>query len=193
MSRFFGELRRQLDLGGATLSETWYPEGFTAESHAHDRAFLCFVLRGRYCESYGASRRECEPFAAIYHPPGGSHSDRFHSAGACFNIEIASTVAADNAPATALAPRCCSIPVTPCCAGRRNTVPRREATRRSLSLLRAQHGGRRRGGQRPGIRVGAGDGYSVLMVWAGSTDVDRITGPRLATTAASARTRAAAP
>jgi AraC family transcriptional regulator len=96
--RFFGELRQQLDLASASLSETCYPEGFTAAPHTHDNPFVCLVLRGRYSESYGSSRRECEPFAAIYHPPGETHSDHFHSAGACFNIEIMPPVASDHLP-----------------------------------------------------------------------------------------------
>lgn len=102
--RFYGELRQHLDLADASLSETCYPDGFTAAPHAHDRAFLCLVLRGRYSESYGSSRRECEPFAAIYHPPGETHSDRFHSAGACFNIELTSPATWEHLPTAALAP-----------------------------------------------------------------------------------------
>jgi AraC family transcriptional regulator len=102
--RFFGELRQRLELAEASLSETCYPDGFSAPSHVHDRAFLCLVLRGRYTESSGSSRRHCEPFTAIYHAAGETHSDRFHSEGACFNIELTSHERCEQLPTAALAP-----------------------------------------------------------------------------------------
>jgi AraC family transcriptional regulator len=103
-SRFYGEEVQRTEFAEATLSETHYPGGFTAEAHTHERAFLCFVLHGRYTESYGSGQRECGPFGAVFHPPGETHADRFHSPVACFNIELASPIGCDRVPAAALTP-----------------------------------------------------------------------------------------
>jgi AraC family transcriptional regulator len=107
--RFFGELHQSLSLPDAWLSETHYPGGFTVESHAHEHAFLCLVVRGRYTEFSGSTRRECQPFTAIFHPPGETHSDRFHSPGACFNVELTLPVPGgrDALSAATLAPGSC--------------------------------------------------------------------------------------
>ncbi len=80
--QFFGERRAHQQLPGLTVTESIYAAHAVLPRHAHAHAFLSFVTRGTYRETYGRSSRHCVAPTLIVHPPGESHADRFAEAGA---------------------------------------------------------------------------------------------------------------
>ncbi|HEY8503882.1 MAG TPA: AraC family transcriptional regulator, partial [Gemmataceae bacterium] len=49
----------------------------------------CLVRTGGYTERYGGRSRSCGPLTVAYHPPGETHSERFHEEEVrSFNIEV---------------------------------------------------------------------------------------------------------
>jgi AraC family transcriptional regulator len=90
--QFFGSVVEKAEIGNFILSETAYPQGFTAPHHSHENAYYCVVLRGAYDQTYGSRSRVCQPLTVEYHPSGEAHSARFPEAEVrSFNIELRSS------------------------------------------------------------------------------------------------------
>ncbi|MDP9018731.1 MAG: AraC family transcriptional regulator [Candidatus Eremiobacteraeota bacterium] len=57
--------------------------------HAHERAYFCLLIEGRYSETYAGHTTVYEPFSIALHPAQYSHSDSIASVGASFfTIEL---------------------------------------------------------------------------------------------------------
>ena len=85
---FYGTVLRSCATTEFTLTETAYSSGVKLPEHAHERAYFCFVLQGCFAESYGSQSHECHATTLIFHPRGEMHSDYFHTAARCFNLQI---------------------------------------------------------------------------------------------------------
>jgi len=85
---FYGTVLRTCATTEFTLTETAYSSGVKLPEHAHERAYFCFVLQGSFAESYGSQSRECHATTLIFHPCGEMHSDHFHTAARCFNLQM---------------------------------------------------------------------------------------------------------
>ena len=76
-------------MAGLILTEKRHLAGERLPPHAHDQAYLCFVLAGSWSERYDGGMRICAPRSVIYHPPGEIHSDSFDREGVrLFDIEL---------------------------------------------------------------------------------------------------------
>lgn len=75
-------------LGGYVVSATRHAERARLAAHYHERAYFCFVARGRFEERAGGSGFVCGEGTLVYHPPGDVHADAFSEATRCVNIEL---------------------------------------------------------------------------------------------------------
>jgi AraC family transcriptional regulator len=86
---FYGEMLRQHDAAGFSLSESRYPRGSTLPRHFHESHYICFVLKGSYRETYERKVRSCKPAMILYHPAGELHAQYFDNTGVdLFRIEV---------------------------------------------------------------------------------------------------------
>lgn len=86
---FYGEMLRQHDAGGFSLSQTRYTRGSTLPRHSHESHYVCFVLSGGYEESYERKTRSCQPLMILYHPAGERHAQAFDKTAVdLFRIEV---------------------------------------------------------------------------------------------------------
>ena len=88
--RFYGDVSKALSVAAFKLTETVYDAALDLPAHSHEAAYFCFVMAGRYSETYGGRSRSCRPSTLVFHPPGEIHSDYFHTRARCFNIQIES-------------------------------------------------------------------------------------------------------
>lgn len=90
--KYYGETLRSSKIASFELSERVYSPGYQTPKHTHKQALFCFVMQGRYTESYGSRTRECGSSMLLFHPPGELHAEHFHEAGGrSFIVEIAPT------------------------------------------------------------------------------------------------------
>jgi AraC family transcriptional regulator len=88
--RFFGVVINRWRVGNLHFSESVYPPSARIKRHVHQHSYFSILLHGSYRETYGANVRECGPAAAILHPPGETHEDRFSDKGGrIFRFEMA--------------------------------------------------------------------------------------------------------
>ena len=86
---FYGEMLRQHNAAGFSLSESRYPRGSTLPRHFHESHYICFVLNGSYRETYERKVRACKPAMILYHPAGELHAQYFDNTGVdLFRIEV---------------------------------------------------------------------------------------------------------
>ena len=86
---FYGEMLRQHDAGGFSLSQTRYRPGSTLPRHSHESHYVCFVLSGTYKESYERRTRSCQPAMVLYHPAGELHAQYFDKTAVdLFRVEV---------------------------------------------------------------------------------------------------------
>lgn len=83
-----GSIIKNTTIAGFALSETAYQANSQIPTHSHDFAYFCFVLRGDFDEIYGKKARFCRSASLIFHPPFEAHSDQFHTAAICFNLQL---------------------------------------------------------------------------------------------------------
>lgn len=83
-----GSIIKNKTIAGFKLTETAYHAGLRISTHSHDFAYFCFVLRGNFNERYERRTRSCNSFSLIFHPPQETHSDEFHRATKCFNLQL---------------------------------------------------------------------------------------------------------
>ena len=86
---YYGRPIAKQEVAGLILTEKRHPAGERLPPHAHDQAYLCFVLAGSWSERYDGGVRTCAPMSVIYHPAGEIHSDSFDREEArLFDIEL---------------------------------------------------------------------------------------------------------
>ena len=86
---FYGEMLRQHEAGGFSLSQTRYRPGSTLPRHSHESHYVCFVLSGTYKEYYERRTRSCQPAMVLYHPAGELHAQYFDSTAVeLFRVEV---------------------------------------------------------------------------------------------------------
>src|SRR2546423_366129 len=89
---FYGEMLRQHQAGGFSLTETRYLSGTKLPRHSHESHYVGLVLSGAYNEHYGRSIRSCQPAMVVCHPAGELHAQDFnHHAVQLFRIEVNQT------------------------------------------------------------------------------------------------------
>ena len=87
--KFHGCASSTFRLAEMTLVETVYPEGEVLAAHAHQRPYVCTVLRGSFEETSGNVLRRCHSSTVLLRPAGETHADRFGPSGAiCLNVEL---------------------------------------------------------------------------------------------------------
>ena len=86
---FYGEMLKQHDAGGFSLSRTRYRPGSTLPRHSHESHYVCFVLSGTDKESYEQRTRSCQPSMVLYHPAGELHAQYFDKTAVdLFRVEV---------------------------------------------------------------------------------------------------------
>jgi AraC family transcriptional regulator len=75
-------------LGEAAISATAYEPGMLMEAHVHERAYVSFVIEGRYTEHSREAPRYLHRRMLVFHPAGEVHADCVHDQSmATLNIE----------------------------------------------------------------------------------------------------------
>lgn len=90
--QLYGEVIKSGSLSGFEYSETAYPANLKLPFHTHNFAYFCYVLEGDFTEKRGQTEDLCQTSTLIFHPPGESHADSFHTPARCFNFQINSEV-----------------------------------------------------------------------------------------------------
>jgi AraC family transcriptional regulator len=65
-------------LGDVAISRTTYEPRMLMEEHAHDRAYVSFVVEGRYTEHSQEAPRHLHRSMLVFHPAGEVHADCIH-------------------------------------------------------------------------------------------------------------------
>lgn len=79
VSPFFGDAQHVRQFGTFLVTQNRYPPNAHLRIHAHERAYISFVVRGSYTEYCDRRQIRCAPGTLIFHPSGEEHSDRFQS------------------------------------------------------------------------------------------------------------------
>jgi AraC family transcriptional regulator len=85
---FYGAISRTRTIASCSLTETAYPSGHRLPAHSHGIPYFCFVLQGRFAETYCDRDLMYGPGILTFHPPGETHSDIFHTNVRCLNVEL---------------------------------------------------------------------------------------------------------
>ncbi|MGC2407728.1 MAG: AraC family transcriptional regulator [Candidatus Cybelea sp.] len=65
-------------LGEVAISQTAYEPGMLMEAHVHERAYVSFVIEGRYTEHSREAPRHLHRSMLVFHPAGEVHADCVH-------------------------------------------------------------------------------------------------------------------
>ena len=76
---FYGDSEHVCPFGGFVVTQNRYAPFERLQSHAHERAFISYVVRGAYVERCGRRAIRCGPGTLLFHPCGEEHSDHFES------------------------------------------------------------------------------------------------------------------
>lgn len=86
---YHGEFISSRIVKGLPLAEAVYASKLELPKHSHRHSGFCFVLQGRYTESYGKTLLECEPSYVKFQPAGEEHTDVYgNETVRCFIIEL---------------------------------------------------------------------------------------------------------
>jgi AraC family transcriptional regulator len=85
---FYGNVSKTISTAKFKLVETVYSQTLKLPAHSHESNYFCFVIQGNFTEVFGKHSRLCRPSTLVFHPAGEKHSDYFHAASRCFNLEI---------------------------------------------------------------------------------------------------------
>ena len=77
----YGNYLLKRAVGDFTFIQTSYAPLLKLPEHSHDKACLCFILRGVCHEVYGSRVLTCKPFSAMFRPAEEVHSDIFDNRG----------------------------------------------------------------------------------------------------------------
>lgn len=72
-----GDVVRNRNIAGFTLSERVYPAGMVLRTHCHAHAYLSCVLAGGYVEKYSHRESVCAEGEMRFLPPGELHENQF--------------------------------------------------------------------------------------------------------------------
>jgi AraC family transcriptional regulator len=89
--RFFGQTQRTVEVSGLTFAESVYASGpdLAIPMHAHENAFLHFLVDGVCEEICGRTVRTSVASTLAFHPVGEPHANRWRSPGGrVFHIDI---------------------------------------------------------------------------------------------------------
>jgi AraC family transcriptional regulator len=87
---YFGRCDRTRRAGTLVLRRTVYGALEEVPAHAHAEAYLCLVLAGAFRERSRRGELEVRAGAAVLHPSGETHEDRFgERPAACLNVALA--------------------------------------------------------------------------------------------------------
>jgi AraC family transcriptional regulator len=88
---FYGRAVAAGEWGGLALSETSFARGAFLPRHAHEEAYLTFVLDGAYRERVQSETRTCAARSLVVHAPGEAHENDFAERRArCLNVSVSS-------------------------------------------------------------------------------------------------------
>lgn len=86
---FYGAVEGRREAGGVFLSKLRHSSARRLPEHAHERAFFCVVLGGRYSERSRLRSVTYPAGSVIFHPSRVSHQDEIGDEGArFFSIEL---------------------------------------------------------------------------------------------------------
>ncbi|MHC5541293.1 AraC family ligand binding domain-containing protein, partial [Singulisphaera rosea] len=88
---FFGRTQKKIEVGGLTFAESVYSAGseLYLPRHAHEDAFLHFMIEGVCEEVYGRETRVRSSSTLAFHPAGEPHSNRWdESGGRVFHVDL---------------------------------------------------------------------------------------------------------
>src|SRR5215467_8272425 len=81
--------RLQVDVAGYALTDTWFGPGYQRDRHIHDNAEFCFVLDGRFDETFERTTVSGRPLDTSFKPSGALHSTVVGRDGArCLVLEV---------------------------------------------------------------------------------------------------------
>lgn len=83
-----GRIVKASRLGEFSILESLYAEGMELTRHAHDHAYLSFILDGWYTERYCGSDSVCRTKSLRFLPAGKIHENTYASATRCLLIEL---------------------------------------------------------------------------------------------------------
>jgi hypothetical protein len=89
-SAFFGHAEHVRQLGAVLVVQNRYVPNQRLQTHAHQRAFISFVIAGTYVEYCGDRAIRYPGGTLVFHPRGEKHSDRFESEAADSRIRATS-------------------------------------------------------------------------------------------------------
>ena len=64
---FYGNTLQTFSTAEIELTETTYTPALELAAHAHESAYFCFVIEGKFTESYGRRSRSCRPSMLVFH------------------------------------------------------------------------------------------------------------------------------
>jgi AraC family transcriptional regulator len=76
---FHGDAQQVRPFGAFLVMQNRYSPNARLQNHAHQRAFISFVIRGSYVEYCDRRPLRCGPGTLIFHPSGEEHADHFES------------------------------------------------------------------------------------------------------------------
>ncbi|MGE3468424.1 MAG: helix-turn-helix domain-containing protein [Pyrinomonadaceae bacterium] len=85
---FFGRRSDVIEADGYSFAESSYAPTAQLPTHAHELAHFCLVLDGSYTETIGSRSYDRTPATLVYYPTDVSHSEKHHTTGRHFLVEI---------------------------------------------------------------------------------------------------------
>lgn len=85
---FYGRRSDVIETDGYSFAESTYERTDRLPTHAHELAHFCLVLDGTYTETIGSRTYNRAPATLVYYPTDVSHSERHHTNGRHFLVEI---------------------------------------------------------------------------------------------------------
>lgn len=85
---FYGRRSDVIEADGYSFAESSYAPTAQLPTHAHELAHFCLVLDGTYTETIGSRSYDRTPATLVYYPTDVSHSEKHHSSGRHFLVEI---------------------------------------------------------------------------------------------------------
>lgn len=90
---YFGSVENVRAVAGLQVTRSWHPGRSRLPTHAHERPYMCLVVRGGFAERADQhDAAECRAGSVVWHSAGQPHDDVFGEMGACcINIELDDT------------------------------------------------------------------------------------------------------
>jgi AraC family transcriptional regulator len=85
-SKFYGQVTQQRRIPGLRLSVLEHQSARVFPAHAHERAYVCLLLDGSYCEEFARHSLQHRSMSLSIHPAGMEHRDSVGARGGRFFI-----------------------------------------------------------------------------------------------------------